>query len=435
MSQPPPSHRIAEDGPCRRRLEIQIPPAEVEGEIRRAARALAKDLRLPGFRRGKVPADLIRKRYAEQVESEAVERLAGRHVKPILEGEGLEPVGPPVLDKHEYQPGQPLNMVIRFEIEALFELADYRGLKVARPDPRVQDEEVDRALESIRQGMARLRTVENRGAREGDDVLLDLHGNHLEGSQAGESFERGEITLIIGTEDVHPDLSRTLVGTRAGEEREVTIRYPDDYRTPALAGCTIRYRMRVTAVRERQLLELGDDLAREVGEFGTLEELRKSIREDLERKKATWAKEKVREGLVRALLERNRFEVPGSLVEQEARRRLEGLAREMAASNVDPEQAGIDWKEEWELQARRAELDLRTSRILDAVAEKESIQVPEEDIERLIEKEAEQSKKKAAVIRARWLKEGRINALNRHLRRDRVLDFLAAVGHIHDESE
>lgn len=430
-----PEHQIVEDGACRRRLEIQIPAVEVEKEILLATRHLARGVRLPGFRKGKVPDHLVRKRYAAEVEAEAVERLAGRHVRTVLEHEGLDPVVSPVLDKHDYRSGQVLNMVVRFEIEPVFEVGGYRDLTVDRPDSSVPESDVDTALESVRQGMARLRTVEDRGAADGDDVVVDLHGEHLEGPETGETFHRTGIALVIGTEQVHPDLSGALKGARAGEEKSVSIRYPDDYRTPDLAGRTIRYALTVTAVRERELPELGDDMAREAGDCSTLAELRRQVRTDLEQRKAAWADERVREGVIRQLLERHRFEVPQALVDREVQRRLQDLARELTARNVDPEQAGVDWREEWKRLVPKVEADLRTARILDAVADKEPITVPEEDIAKLAEKEARRTKKNPLAVRAAWRKEGRWGALEKHLRRDRVLDFLASFGHIETEGE
>jgi trigger factor len=220
-----------------------------------------------------------------------------------------------------------------------------------------------------------------------------------------------------------------------GFTRDATITYPADYRTPALAGRTIRYDMTVRAVREPQVPDLDDDLAREAGEFKDLEELRQRVREDLGRRKEQESREAVRQSVLAQLLERHAFQVPDVLIEQEARQRLEAMARQLASQGVDPTQAGVDWAAEKERQAGKVRDDIRAARLLDAIAEAEDLQADEEEVTRRLEHEAEHAKKSVAVLRAEWDKEGRLEALTRHLRREAVLDFLISVGHIHDEGE
>ncbi len=428
-------HTRTEDGPCRRRLEIHLPADQVEAEAGAAARRLAREVRLPGFRRGKVPPAVIRKRYAQDIQEEVLERLASRHVGTLLQEHGDEPVAPPVLEKHEHQEDGGLLLVAAYDVEAPFQLGEYRGLEATRPAVQVEDKDVDEVLESIRRSLARIRTVEDRGAEPGDEVTLDLAGEHLAGPEQGERFANQGLTLQVGTEDVHPDLAAALPGCKAGDKREATVTYPEAYRTPALAGRTIRYTLGIQAVRERRLPPADDDLAREAGAFQSLEELRGQIRDDLRTEKTRQAEEAVRQGILRQLLERNSFPVPEMLVDREVRRRLEGFARELAARGIDPAQAGIDWKKEGERQAGRATADLRAGRILDAVADKEGIEADGEALSRVLEAEAGREGKPVAALRAQWEREGRLSALKSHLRRDRVLDFLVSVGHIHNEGE
>lgn len=399
------------------------------------ARGLARKVRLDGFRKGKVPLAVVRKQFARQVDQEIVERLARRHVGRLLKEGAVEPVAPPVIEKFEHQPDGSLHLVAWFEVDPPFDLAPYSGLEASRPDTRVTEADVDATLENLRQDMARLRTVEQRGARKGDDVLMTLSGRHLEGPESGKHFKQEGFAFVVGTDELHPDLSAALEGSSPGEEREVTIRYPDDYRTQGLAGRTILYRMRVASVRERQVPDLDDDLARDVGEFKDLAVLRRKIREDLERQKRSQADDTVHQALIRQLLARNPFQVPAVLVEGEMRHRLERMAAELASRGIDPGHAGIDWKKEAERQARRAADDLRLARILDAIAEQESIEAEEAEIDRIVREEAARSGRKVAMVRAAWEKGGQITSLCHHLRHARVLDFLASLGHIHNKEE
>jgi trigger factor len=396
---------------------------------------MGRNLRLPGFRKGHVPASVVRQRFASELQEEIVQKLASRHVSAFLDQCEEEPVAPPVLEKHQVAEDGSLTLVALFEVQPPIKLDSYRELAGRRPATAVSDADVQQALESLRRGMTRLRAVENRGAQDGDDVVVEMKGQHLAGSDQGSTFKREEIALQMSGDDVHPDLLKALVGAQVGFTRDVTIEYPEDYRTPALAGRTIRYDLTVRAVREPQIPALDDDLAREAGDFKDLAELRQRVREDLGRRKEHASQEAVRQSVLAQLLERHPFPVPDVLVEKETRQRLEAMASQLASQGVDPTQAGVDWPAEKERQAGKVRDDIRAARLLDAIAGAEDIQADDKEVTRRLEHEAEHAKKSLAVLRAAWEKEGRLEALTRHLRREAVLDFLISVGHIHDEGE
>ncbi len=430
-----PEPRLTRDGETRRRVQLSIPAAQVEEATAAAARDMGRNLRLPGFRKGHVPPSVVRQRFAEELQDEIVQKLASRHMSAYLDKSEEDPVAPPVLEKHEVGEDGSLNLVALFEVQPPIKLDSYRELKGRRPATGVKDEDVEEALESLRRGMTHLRSVEDRGAQDGDDVMVEMKGQHLAGEDQGSTFERKEIALQMSGDDVHPDLLKALQGAQVGFSRDVTIEYPADYRTPALAGRTIRYDLTVKAVREPQVPDLNDDLAREAGDFKDLAELRGRVKEDLGRRKENESKEAVRQSVLAGLLERHAFEVPSVLIEQEVRHRLEAMARQLANQGVDPTQAGVDWPAEKERQAGKVRDDIRAARLLDAIAEAEEIEADEDEVTRRLEHEAEHAKQSLAVLRAAWEKEGRLEALSRHLRREAVLDFLISVGHIHEEGE
>jgi trigger factor len=430
-----PEPRLTRDGETRRRVELSISAEQVEEATAAAARDMGRNLRLPGFRKGHVPASVVRQRFATELEDEIVQKLASRHMAEFLDGSEEEPVAPPVLEKHEVVEDGTLELVALFEVQPPIKLDSYRELKGRRPSTVVSEEDVDLALQSLVKGMTRLRAVEDRGAQDGDDVVVEMKGQHLTGDDKGSTFQQEEIALQMSGDDVHPDLLKALLGAQVGFTRDVTIEYPEDYRTPALAGRTIRYDLSVKAVREPQVPELNDDLAREAGDFKDLDELRQRVRDDLGRRKEHESQEAVRQSVLGELLERHAFEVPAVLIEQEVRHRLEALARQLASQGVDPSQAGVDWPAEKERIAGKARDDIRAARLLDAIAEAEEILVDEEEVTRRLEHEAEHAKRPLAALRASWEKEGRLDALKRHLKREAVLDFLISVGHIDEEGE
>lgn len=422
---------ILEEGACRRRLRLAIPAAEVEAEFAVAARRLAREVRVPGFRRGRAPAAVLRARHGDALQEDVVEALAQRHLGRVLERRGAVPVVRPVLEAADRDADGTLRIDLLFEVEADLALGEYRGLTSVREVREVTDAEVDEALEALRQGLARVRAVEDRGAVPGDEVTLDLEGEHVDGPEAGGRFERLGLTVQVGGEDLHPDLSTALVGGRAGEERRVTIRYPEGYRTPALAGRTLAYRLRLSAVRDRLVPALDDDLAREAGPFADLAALRAAVRQDLESERRARAEQALRDRLAAQLLERHPLEVPEGLVQHEVRHRLEGMARELAARGVDAATA-VDWRAEGERLAGRLRDELRLVRILEAIAAKESIEPPVAAVDAVLEREAAAARRPVATLRAQWETDGRMAALAGHLRRRGVLDFLIAVGHIQE---
>jgi trigger factor len=438
---PPPSteaagvlYEIQEDGPCQRTLTVQIPGALVDEESEHAARRLSRQVKLPGFRQGRVPTAHVLRRFAREVEEDVVEALASRLVGRYLEEHALRPVLSPHLAAHERTPEGELRLTVRFELHAPFPLAEYRELRATRPPVRVPEEIVDRNLEGMRQRQARLKTIEDRGAREGDDLLLDLEGTDVTGESAGQGFKRPGITLLLGTDDVHPDLSAALIGGKAGEEKRVRIAYPGDYRTGALAGRTIDYLLRIQEVREREIPALDDALAREVGDFEDLAALRAALRARLEAGAGHEAEEAVRQSFITQLLDRHPFEVPPGLLDREVDQRLRLLALEIAARGIDPERS-LDWRAERERQLRLAKDDIRAGRILDAIAEREKIEVAPADLDAWCAAEATRTGKTAPAVRAALEREGRWDGLKLRLRRQRVLDFVASVGHIQDAGE
>ena len=422
---------LLEEGACRRRLRLAIPAAEVEAEFAAAARRLAREVRVPGFRRGRAPTAVLRARHGDALNEDVVEALARRHLGRVLERRGTVPVVRPVLESADRDADGTLKIDLVFEVEADLVLGDYRGLTGVREVRDVAEPEVDEALEALRQGLARVRAVEERGAAPGDEVTLDLEGEHVDGPEAGGRFQRPGLIVQVGGDELHPDLSAALVGGRAGEERRVTIRYPEGYRTPALAGRTIAYLLRLGAVRDRLVPALDDELAREAGPFADLAALRAAVRQDLEGERRARGEQALRDELARQLLERHPLEVPEGLVQHEVRHRLEGMARELASRGVDAA-TSVDWRAEGERLAGRLRDELRLVRVLDAIAARESIEPPAGSVDAVLEREAAAARRPAATLRAQWEKDGRMAALAGHLRRRSVLDFLIAVGHIQE---
>jgi trigger factor len=375
--------KVEELPESRVRVDVDVDAKDVEGSINRTAEQLGKEMKLPGFRKGKVPPQMVVQRLGRQtVLSQALESsLADWYERALLES-GVNPVGDPKLDLSDLpDEGQPLHFSIEVAVRPGAKLGDYKGLEVGREDPEVPQEAVDGELERLREGFARLNPVE-RAAKEGDVVLIDY-----EGTIDGEPFEGGaakDYLLELGEGRVLPEMEQALEEANPGDERQTTLTFPDDYPAEEVAGKTADFAIEVKEVREKELPDLNDDFASEASEFETLEELREhisgQIREILDRRIA----EQFREDALDAAVAKATVELPDSVVQARAEEMWRRVERQLAQRGMDPEsylQVQGRSRDEMIEQARpEAEQALKREAVLEAVAAAEDIEITENDM-------------------------------------------------------
>ena len=407
---------------CRRELRVEVGAEQVAGEIDRTAARVARAVRVPGFRKGKAPVDLVRARYGKAIEEEALEHLLSECTREALAQQGLQPLHHPHVSDLDYRPGAPLSYRALFEVRPSIEPKGYRDLATPVAAEPVTDAQLEERLESLRQAAARLVPAEGRPAHGGDILLADVRW--WRGDRRGKPTERLRVNLELGSQAQHEEFNRVLEGIEAGQTRDFVIDYPADYRSQELAGARIEYRVKAHAVRERQVPALDDAFARELGDHADLAALRAEARRRMEEE----AREKARGDSVQKALERlleaNPIEVPEVMVEAQIDDQLEDVARALAAQGLDPSQARIDWKSERERWRDTARRSVAARLLLEAIAEREAITVPAEEMEERLKREAQRLRQPVAALRARLDKSGGISALEKQIRRDRVLDFL-----------
>src|SRR3954468_14057132 len=296
------------------RVDVDVDPKDVEGSIKRTATELGQDMKLPGFRKGKVPAEMVVQRLGrETVMTQALESSLGDWYERAMLESGINPVGDPKLDLSDLpEEGNPLKFSIEVAVRPGAELGEYKGLEVGREEPEVPDEAVEGELKRLQEGFARLNPVE-REAKEGDVVLIDY-----EGKIDGEVFEGGtakDYLLELGEGRVLPELEHALIGAKPGDERQATVPFPEDYPAEEVAGKSAEFDVQVKEVREKELPELNDDFAAEASEFDTLSELRDhisgQIREILDRQIA----ERFRESALDAAVAKAKVDLPKPVVD------------------------------------------------------------------------------------------------------------------------
>jgi len=365
------------------RIDASVEPAEVERRLERAAKELGSELRIPGFRKGKVPPQMVLQRVGREAVLEQALRqaLPEWYERAVLEA-GVSTVGDPKLDVSELPgEGQPLDLSIEVAVRPRASLGDYRGLEVGRAEPDVPEEAVAAELDRLREGFASLNPVE-REAAEGDFLLIDYRG-----SVNGEQFEGGEgrdQLIELGSGSLMDGFEDGLRGARAGDERQIDVSFPEDYRAEQLAGNDATFDVSVREVREKRLPELDDEFALEASEFDTLDELRSDVTEKLRAAASSRSDEQFREAAVEAAVDNSEVDVPEQLAAARAEEMFHRFEHQLADQGIDPEAfARIQGKPRDEMVAEArpaAERSLRREAVLAAIADAEGIEVSDDDL-------------------------------------------------------
>jgi len=413
---------MAEAASCRRELELEIPAEEVSKATERVAKELARVARVPGFRPGKAPISLIKRRFADDIKGEVLQTLVPEKVEKAVAEQKLTPVSRPEVDKLDYNEGQPLKFRAVFEVLPEFTLANYKSLELEMPTMDVTEDDVNKALEETRERAAAFAPVEGRAIENGDYAQLKLHGKP-EGD--GEPLQAESVLCHIGAEETMEPFTENLKGANVGDHKNFDVAYPADYPDAKLAGKTYHYSVEVLGVKAKKLPELNDEFAKDVSDSPTLDELKTKIRESLEHQRDHRQKELQREKVLGELIKLHDIPVPQSLVEHQMDVRLERVVRSLAAQGVDPRAVNVDWVTLRRRQEDRAKDDVKAELIVDRIATAETIEVTDEELQHELEHAASHSGESAEVLRARLTKQGTLDSMKAKLRSDKTLDWLA----------
>ena len=410
---------------CKREIELEIPAENVTKATEKVARDLARVARIPGFRPGKAPVTLIRRRFAGDIQGEVLQSLVPEYLEKALDEKKLVPVTRPEVDKVEFKEGEPLKFRAVFEVLPEFELGNYQGLEIQVDAVEAGEAQVDKVVEEMRERAATFVPVEGRAAKDGDFALIKLSGMPEGG---GDPVEADNIMCHIGAEETLESFTENLRGANSGETKKFQSKYPDDYPDQKLAGKTYDYSVEVLAIKEKKLPEANDEFAKDAaGEASgvtTVAELRKKILENLEAAKEEQQSSQAREKILEALVKKHDFPVPEALVEHQMDVRLERTVRSLTAQGVDPRAVNVDWVSLRRRQHDRAVDDVKAELLLDRVADAEKIEATDEDVEKEISALAERSGESATALRARLTKQGALDRMKSKLRSDKTIEWL-----------
>jgi trigger factor len=456
------------DPACKREIEVEIPADVVAKHQETRVRQYSRQARIPGFRKGKVPASMVRNRFSSEITSDVVEQLVPQYFREAVVKGGFRPVSQPHIYGLEFTPGEPIKFKAAFEVLPEFDLGDYKAIKVEKPDVTITDEQIDHEIKLLQDKQASFDPVdEERGAENGEFVQVsfearpknladdepeaeDAEGKsaEAEGAKAAESSESSvsketgaaesplqkdaqpvqmeEVLVEIGGANTIPEFTKNLAGAKAGEERSFEVSYPEDFYDKRLAGMVFDYKVKVNAIKKKTLPELNDEFAKELSpDFQNLGDLKQRFRENMEAELKHKTEHETKDKLIEELLAKHDFPVPRSMVEHQIDLRLERGLRALAAQGMKTEDMRrMDFGRLRAAQQEFAVKEVKSSVLLAKIAIKENIHVSDEELDREIDAMAAQMQQPVDEVKKRLTEDNAVERLRDRMRSEKALNLL-----------
>ncbi|HEV3331980.1 MAG TPA: trigger factor [Bryobacteraceae bacterium] len=406
---------------CKHSLEVSIPVDEVETETSRAVANVQKRAKLPGFRPGKAPASLINQQFAGEIRQQVLESLIPKHLQKQFEAENLNVVGTPDITDVHFHKGEPLRFKAEFEVVPQIELQDYQGVEVPYHDPEVTDDDIAKRVAEIQEQKAQYVNIDPRPLADGDHAVVALES--VEGVE-GEPVKQDEMVLEIGGTDTFEAFTENLRGLTPGDEKEFEVTYPEDYGSARLAGKNVRFHATVKGIRRKELPELNDEFAQDLGDYRNIDELREAVRKALFAQRQHDAQQEAKNKIIEKLVDAHEFPVPETYVDRQIKNRVEQTLRTMAADGMDPRSLKLDWEKVKESQRDKAIREVKASMLLSRIAERESIAAMRDEVDKEVEKIARQQREPVAAVQMRFEKDGTMNRIASHIQTEKTLNYL-----------
>ncbi len=412
-----------EISPIKKKITVEIPEDEVGKEVESIYKELGRTAKIKGFRPGKVPRNILERYFKDHVKAEVVRKLIEESYPNALTETHLEPVSPPVVDPGEFEPGKPFQYSAVIEVKPEIKLEGYTGLKIEGKREEVKDEEVEERLKALQNLHSSLKTVsEARTIQAGDFVILNyeasLNGKPLEGGKAI------DFTVEVGSGQFIPAFEEKIIGLKPEEEKEIEVTFPQDYGYQKWAGKTISFQVKIKEIKEKILPPLDDEFAKDLGDYSSFGELKAKLTEDIKKEKELALERQLKDSVVDRLLEANPFEVPESLVEEQAKAMVSDTKLKLAAQGVVFKNLGVSEEKLQEDYKAMAQKQVRTVLILDKIAGQEGIAVTDQEAEDRLKEMSERTHQKFEVVKQYYEKNGLLPEVKAGILRDRALSFL-----------
>jgi trigger factor len=426
--------------PCRQQITVEIPADVVAEEQNTLVQQYSRQARVPGFRKGKVPASVVRNRFAEELRQELLERLVPQYFRVAVMSSGYKPISTPSITDLKAEPGEPIRFTASFDVMPEIELGDYKSIKVDKPNIQVSDEDLEGEIKALQERQASFDPVEeDRPLADGDfaqvaftatpketDAEKDGGAEKKKEGKPVEPVKMDDVLVEIGSPTTVPEFSQNLRGARAGEEKEFEVTYASDFHDRRLAGKTFSYHVKVNSIKRKTIPELNDDFAKELSpEIETVDKLRELIRENLREQRQHEAEHEAKEKLIDALIEKHDFPVPRSMVEHHIGLRLERGLRALAAQGMRKEDMKrMDFRRLSAAQEPAAIKEAKSGLLLHKIADAENIQVSDEELDREIASLAYHTQQSPDEVRKQLTQEDGLERIRARLRGEKALNFL-----------
>ncbi len=405
---------------CKREIDIAVPWDDVRHESDRIIESFRRQARIPGFRPGKAPAAVVRSRYQKEIRQEIVEQLIPKFFHAEAVEKKYDIVGKPQFHDLEMEDGEPMTFRAEFEVVPEFELSDYRRLQVPYNEPEVTDEQLDAELEALRERHASFVNLDPRPLEDGDIAVLSLSSDPPDGPKIDEE----DTTIALAEEGTLPEFTENLRGRSPGETADFEVNYPEEFGNKELAGKTVSFHATVKGVRKKEVPELDDDFAAELGDFQTIDQARSSLREQIGDSMRRQAIEAAKTKLLDQVVAAHDFPVPDSMTENQLMRRLEGRLGALQRQGVDIEKLDIDWRKVRDDERVLAERDVKGGLILERIARAESLKAAPEEIDEQVKAYATRNQLAVETARKKLAEDGTLDRLQTQVSRDKALSFL-----------
>jgi trigger factor len=405
---------------CKHELELLIPAQAVEEETTKVTEQYQKKAQLKGFRAGKAPLSLIRSSYRGDIRQKVLETLLPRFFDAKVQEDGLRVVGQPNIKDVHFHDGADVHFKAEFEVFPEFELAEYKGVEVAYVDPEVPEEDLDKRIEEIRDTKATYANVDARPLEDGDYAVVSLES--IAGTD--EPIKSDEVQVLIGGAETMPGFTENLTGASPGDVKEIAVTYPEDYGAPKLAGKSVTFSVTVNGLRRKELPELNDEFAQDLGDFRTVDELKDAVKKSIFAQRQGEAVRIARDKIVDKLVDLHDFPVPGVFVDRQIENRVEQRLRALSQEGVDPRSFNLDWDKIREAQRDQAIREVRASLILGRVSEREAIVALNEEVDKEVDRIARQEREMVAVVRKKMQEDGSLDRIASHIQTEKTLNFL-----------
>lgn len=436
---------VTDQEQCRKQLRLEIPGETVRAETDKIAADLARKVNVPGFRRGHVPKSVVKTRFRKELRDEMLSQVLPHSLGNAIKEKELKVIGEPSVEDLKFKDDESIDVVFNVEVAPEFVLSNYKQLPLTKPVYIIRDEDIDKTIEHLRDNHAQLVPVEDRGAQAGDLVTVNLAGKLAAQTTGGEDkagaieseeIKQDDLNIELGADGVLKEFTEGLAGVKPGDLRTFSVDYPADYKPEKFAGHSVTYTAEVTVVRTRELPEIDDDFASTVNpELKTMDDLRADVRSKLEHEAEHRADAEFRSSTLEKLIDRNRFDVPEFVVEKQMDSRMNTLFRQMSGRGMDPRTLKVDWEGIREGQREKAEREVRGSFILDRIAEIETIEVSDEELNNEVKQYADNAGQSEDVLRARLTKDGSLDSIREQVRNRKALDLVIASAEIQTEEK